>query len=135
VINVLGMTNNRPAAAALTVISAGIAASLLLAFVVLNLVTRTAELVEDSTPVIPVAVSVPAAPAGCVSAYTGQPGEDPTVAYCDQYELVSDDAPDPVADCLTEQGYHGIAGDGRAVIYSTAAAIEACVAEVDALHI
>jgi len=64
---------------------------------------------------------------GCVSAANGSPGEDITVQYCDQYELYSDDTIDPVAECLVAEGYHGKAGDHRAVIYATADAIDGCV--------
>lgn len=66
---------------------------------------------------------------GCVSADTGT--GDATVQYCDQYRLESDDAIDPVADCLTELGYHGRSDDGKAVIYSTWQDIEWCAAQTE----
>lgn len=65
-------------------------------------------------------------PPGCVSAYRGEPGEDPTVAYCDQYQVDTDRAYDPVAACLITLGYHGRPDDQRETIYSTARDIEWC---------
>lgn len=57
-----------------------------------------------------------------------QPATVVSLASDDSYGLTSDDAVDPVADCLTAQGYHGLAGDGKPVIYAPAAAIEHCAA-------
>lgn len=48
----------------------------------------------------------------------------------DSYELASDDQADPVADCLVEAGWTGIAGDSEARIYAPREAIERCADQV-----
>lgn len=62
--------------------------------------------------------------------YTGQADpyvtEDKIRLYSDRYELASDDAADPVADCLLDRGYRGLAGDGLEAIYAPRDVIEAC---------
>jgi hypothetical protein len=78
---------------------------------------HTVELSAYSTPDRP----------GCVSAYTGQPGEDPDVYYCDQYAV--GDGPDRVADCLTAMGFHGRPDDQAETIYATAEQIEWCASD------
>jgi hypothetical protein len=69
---------------------------------------------------------------GCVSAYTGQPGEDTDVYYCDQYAVDTVAPVDPVADCLVAAGFHGRPDDSNETIYATSDAIESCVALVEA---
>ncbi len=49
-------------------------------------------------------------------------------AYCDQYAVDMSREIDPVADCLTSQGFRGRPDDGSETIYATADAIEACAA-------
>lgn len=52
---------------------------------------------------------------------TYDPGEPSTY-----YLLPSDDAMDPVAQCLVGLGWHGIPGDGMPAIYAPTTAIRAC---------
>lgn len=90
--------------------------------------TTTAALLSSHHTLELSAYSAPIDQPGCVSAYKGLPGEDPTVQYCDQY-AAADDGPDDVAACLLAMGYHGKPGDEMETIYAPAADIEYCAGD------
>lgn len=99
--------------------------------VTLAAVVATAALALSShaaTPVELAAYSPPDHP-GCVAAPT-VPGGDQTY-YCDRYDVDTASDVDPVADCLTDEGFHGRPDDGSETIYATDQAIADCESATD----
>lgn len=101
---------------------------LVLAFLVTALVALAAP-VASAAPVV-----VPAPPAGCVSAYHGLPGEDPTVVACDRYSVDpsdSEETPDLVAACLVGEGWHGLSSVPGETIIAPWPSIESCASRAE----
>lgn len=65
-------------------------------------------------------------PAGCVSAYTGPPGEDPTVAWCGPVFVAEATASPAEWGCLRGLGYVGGPLDGVEALYADASDVAEC---------
>lgn len=125
------MTNNvRSAALAVALV----AASLVAAFAVLNGVTRTAELVADASATT-VTGTYDVGAAGTVTVYADRSAVfTPEPVPSTYYLLADDDSIDAVAQCLTDLGWSGIAGDGRSAIYAPTVVIRDCGGEFISRH-